>query len=69
MDPFKRAFIHEFKEDLDFTVVIEHIVTSNDVRVVDVTENLDLTAHLKANGVLVVTVDDFESVESSGGAM
>lgn len=69
MDPFKRAFIHEFKEDLDFTVVIEHIVTSNDVRVVDVTENLDLTAHLKANGVLVVTVDDFESVESSGGAI
>lgn len=69
MDPFERAFIHEFKEDLDFTVVIEHIVTSNDVRVVDVTENLDLTAHLKANGVLVVTVDDFESVESSGGAM
>lgn len=69
MDPFKRAFIHEFKEDLDFTVVIEHIVTSNDVRVVDVTENLDLTAHLKANGVLVVTVDHFESVESSGRAM
>lgn len=34
MDPFERAFIHELEKNLDFSVVIEHIVTPNDVRVV-----------------------------------
>lgn len=46
--------------------MIEHVVAFNDVRVVDVAEDLDLAADLVANGVFVVAVDDFESVEAAG---
>lgn len=69
VDPFKRAFVHELKKNLDFAVVIEHIMTPNNVRVVDITENLDLTAHLESDRVLVVTIDNFESIEPSGGSV
>ena len=46
--------------------MIEHIVAFNDVRVVDVAEDLDLAADLVANGVFVIAVDDFESVYAAG---
>lgn len=69
MDPFERAFIHELKKNLDFAVVIEHIVTPNDVRVVYISENLDLTAHLETDRILMVTIDNFQSIESTSGTM
>lgn len=40
--------------------MIEHVVTLDDVWVVDVAEDLDFTADLTADGVFVVAVDDFE---------
>ena len=49
--------------------MIEHIVAFNDVRVVDVAEDLDLAADLVANCVFVVAVYDFESVDAAGWAV
>nr|GLL23291.1 hypothetical protein EUGRSUZ_F03995 [Ipomoea trifida] len=48
--------------NLDFAVVIRHVVAFHDARVADVTEDLDLPAHLEAHGVLVVAVDHFQGV-------
>jgi hypothetical protein len=45
--------------------VIEHVVAFNDVRVVNVTKDLDLTADRVPYGVFVVSVDDFQSVEAA----
>ncbi|KAF1865793.1 hypothetical protein Lal_00021794 [Lupinus albus] len=67
--PFEGTAIHELKEDLDLGVVIVHVVTLHHVLVVNVAEDLDLTVDLSANGLLVVAVDDLESVESVGGTV
>ena len=45
--------------------MIEHVVAFNDVRVVDIAKDLDLTADRLAYRVFVVAVDDFQSVESA----
>lgn len=44
-------------------------MASDDVRVIDVAENLDFTAHLIADGVVVVAVDHFEGIDFSRGAV
>lgn len=65
----KGSFVHVLEEDLNFTIVIDEVVTSDDVRVVDFAKNLNFTAHLIADGVFVVAVDHFEGVDFAGGAV
>lgn len=69
MDSFKRPFIHVFKEDLDFSIVIIHVMALDDVEVVYVSEDLDFPADLAANGVVVVAIDHLEGVVFTGGAV
>lgn len=45
--------------------MIVHIVALNDVRVIYTAEDLDFTADLAANGIVVVTVNHFEG-ENTG---
>lgn len=61
--PFEGTLIHVLEEDLDFTVVVVHVVASNHVGVVDVTEDLDLAADLEADGVIVAAVDAVDYFE------
>lgn len=69
VDPLEGALVHVLQEDLDFTVVVVHVVAFNHVGVVDVAEDLDLAADLEADGVIEVAVDDLEGVECAGGAV
>ncbi|KAF7843162.1 Glucose-methanol-choline oxidoreductase, C-terminal [Senna tora] len=48
------------EKDLDFCVVIVHIVTLDDVLIIHVAEDLDFAMDLSANGLLVMTVDNLE---------
>lgn len=66
---FQRAPIHVLEKNLDFAVVIEHIVALDHIGIVNVAKDLDLTAHLKPNRVLVVAVNDLESIDSAGGTV
>lgn len=65
----KGSLVHVLKEDLNFPIVIEQVVAFDDVRVVDVAEDLDFAAHLIAYGVFVVAVNHLESVEFTSGAV
>ncbi|CAH9090549.1 unnamed protein product [Cuscuta epithymum] len=46
--------------------MIGQAVTFDDVGMVDIAEDLDLAPHLEANGVLVVAVNHFQSIELAG---
>ncbi|PON71036.1 hypothetical protein TorRG33x02_255390 [Trema orientale] len=63
----ERAPVHELEEDLDFAVVVEHVVALDHVRVIDVAEDLDLAADLAPDRLLVVAVDHLEGVDLGGG--
>ena len=66
---FQGASIHVFKENLDFAVVIEHIVALDHIGIVNVAKDLNLTAHLKPNRVLVVSINDLQSIDAAGGTV
>lgn len=66
---FKRSAIHELQQNLDFSVVIVHIVALDHVLMVHIPEDLDLAADLPANGVLVIPVNHLERIESGRRAM
>ena len=65
MYTFQQAPIHVLQQDLDFTVVVEHVVAFDHVRVVHVAEDLDFGADLGAYQVLVVPVYDLEGEGST----
>ncbi|PON73710.1 hypothetical protein PanWU01x14_055980 [Parasponia andersonii] len=65
----ERAAVHELEEDLDFAVVVEHVVALDHVRVIDVAEDLDLAADLAPDRLLVVAVDHLEGVDLAGGSV
>lgn len=65
----KGSLVHVLEEHLNFPIVIEEIVAFDDVRVVDIAKDLDFAAHLNADGVVVVAIDDFEGVEFAGGSV
>lgn len=65
VNPFKRALVHIFEKNLDFTVAVLHFVTTHDVVVVDTAEDLDLAADLESGGVVMVAIDNFECEEFS----
>ena len=44
--------------------MIVHIVAFDDVRVVHVTEDLNLPTDLTADGLFVVSIDDFEGIRA-----
>lgn len=67
VDPLEGALIHVLEQDLDFAVVVVHVVAPNHVGVIDVAEDLDLAADLEADGVIMVAVDDLEGVVFAGG--
>lgn len=62
--PFEGATVHEFQQDLDFAVVVVHVVTLHHVLVIDVAEDLDLAVDLAADGLLVVAVDHLQGVDA-----
>lgn len=66
---FQRTPIHILKKNLDFTVMIKHIMALNNIGIVNVTKDLDLTAHLKPNRIFVVSVNDLESINTTGGTV
>lgn len=66
---FKGSTVHVLEEDLNLAGVIEHVVTLDDVEVIDVTKNLDFSTDLTTNFVFMVSVDNFESEVAAGGAM
>lgn len=57
--------VHELEQDLDFSVVVEHVVALDHVWVVDVAKDLDLAADLAPDRLLVVPVDHLQRVEPS----
>lgn len=61
--------VHVLEQDLDLAGVVEHIVAFDNVKIVDVAEDLDFAADLAAYGVFVVPVDNFEGVVFSGGSV
>lgn len=63
---FKRSAIHVFEQDLDLAVVVEHVEAFHDVGIVNIAKNLDFSADLKADVLLVVAIDDLESVDLAG---
>lgn len=60
---FERSVIHILQEDLDLTCVIVHTVAPHHKRIVNGSEDLDLSTDVTTHGVLVVTVDDFKTVD------
>uniref|UniRef100_A0A7N2LF30 Uncharacterized protein n=1 Tax=Quercus lobata TaxID=97700 RepID=A0A7N2LF30_QUELO len=52
-------------QDLDFAVVVEHVVAFDHVQVVHVMEDLDFGADLAAHQVLMVPVYDLEGEDST----
>jgi len=61
---FEGPFVHELEQDMDLAVVIEHVVAFHDVRVVNTSQDLDLSTYLVPHVVLVVPVDHFESEDA-----
>lgn len=66
MIAFQRTPVHELEEDFDFAVTVVHVVALDDVRVVNVSKDLDLTAHLTANRFLVIPMDHLQGEEPAG---
>lgn len=66
---FQRTPIHVLEEDLDFAVVIEHVVALHHIRIVNVAKDLDLAAHLDPHRVLVVAVNRLQSIDATGGTV
>lgn len=58
---FKGSAVHVFKKHLDLTAVIKHIMTLDDVEVIDITQDLDFATDLAAHVIFVVAIDYFES--------
>lgn len=69
MRALQRPFVHILKEHLNFTIVIDKVVASNNVRVIDTAKYLDFTAHLIPYGILVVPVDYFKRVDFTRGTV
>lgn len=66
---FKGSTVHVLKKDLDLTGMIGHVMTLDDVKVIDTTQDLNFTTDLTAYIIVVVSIDDFECKESGGGTM
>lgn len=49
--------------------MIEHIVALDHIGIVNVTKDLDLPAHLEPNRILMVAVNDLESINTAGGTV
>lgn len=66
MGTFQGTAIHELEEDFDFAVTVVHVVALDDVRVVNVAKDLDLTADLTSHRFLVIPIDHLQSKEPAG---
>ncbi|KAI4329495.1 hypothetical protein MLD38_027879 [Melastoma candidum] len=61
VDALQGTAVHELQEDLNLAIVVVHIMAPDHIGVVDVAEDLNLSADLEADGVLiVVAVDNLE---------
>ena len=66
---FERATVHELKKDLDFTVVIKHVMALDHVRVIHIAKDLDLSTDLASHYLVVVPIDHLQRVDLTGRAM
>lgn len=66
----KRSTVHVFKKNLNIlTITIKHVMTLDDVDVIDAMQELDLMKDLAAEIIIVVSVDYLEREVGGGGAV
>ncbi|KAI5392198.1 hypothetical protein KIW84_076837 [Lathyrus oleraceus] len=63
--PFERTTVHVFQQNLNFSVVIVHLVTLDHVWIINISQDLDFSMDLTTNRFLVMTVNHLQSVSTA----